>query len=132
MESHLFIKLYCLFTIQFLKLLVTDCLVVVSPLVNLMKDQVDKLANLGILAASLSEITEENADCCGRKISIARPEAKISPRVMISVVSQYVIGFTCHNESMLIGLFRQRQFADERKWLFVSADVRGAGTRDEP
>ena len=26
-----------------------------------MKDQVDKLANLGILAASLSEITEENA-----------------------------------------------------------------------
>ena len=36
------------------------------------------------------------------------------------------------NESMLIGLFRQRQFADERKWLFVSADVRGAGTRDEP
>ena len=38
-----------------------------SPLVNLMKDQVDKLANLGILAASLSEITEENAGCCGRK-----------------------------------------------------------------
>ena len=37
------------------------------PLVNLMKDQVDKLANLGILAASLSEITEENAGCCGRK-----------------------------------------------------------------
>ena len=61
----------------------------------------------------------------------ARPEAKISPWVMISVVSQYVIGFTCHNESMLIGLFRQRQFVDERKWLFVSADVRGAGTRDE-
>ena len=62
----------------------------------------------------------------------ARPEAKKSPRVMISVVSQYVIGFTCHNESMLIGLFRQRQFADERKWLFVSSNVRGAGTRDEP
>ena len=50
---------------------------------------------------------------------------------MIPVVSQYVIGFTCHNESMLIGLFRQRQFAEEWKWLFVSADVRGAGTRDE-
>ena len=62
----------------------------------------------------------------------ARPEAKISPRVMIPVVSQYVIGFTCHNESMLIGLFRQRQFADERKWLFVSADVSGTGTCDEP
>ena len=41
---------------------------------------------------------------------------------MIFIVSQYVFGFTCHNESMLIGLFRQRQFADERKWLFVSAD----------
>ena len=39
----------------------------VSPLVNLMKDQVDKLANLGILAASLSEITEENTVCRGRK-----------------------------------------------------------------
>ena len=35
--------------------------VVVSPLVNLMKGQADKLANLGILAASLSEITQENA-----------------------------------------------------------------------
>ena len=32
-----------------------------SLLVNLMKDQVDKLANLGVLAASLSEITKENA-----------------------------------------------------------------------
>ena len=51
---------------------------------------------------------------------------------MILIVSQNVIVFTCHNESMLIGLFRQRQFADERKWLFVSADVRGAGTCDEP
>ena len=50
----------------------------VSPLVNLMKDQVDKLANLGILAASLSEITEENAKgVVEGKISIvyARPEA---------------------------------------------------------
>ena len=58
-------------------------------------------------------------------------EAKISPLVMISVASQDVIAFTCHNESMLIGLFRQRPFADDRKWLFVSADVHGAGTRDE-
>ena len=39
----------------------------VSPLVNLIKDQVEKLANLGILAPTLSEITEENAGCCGRK-----------------------------------------------------------------
>ena len=51
---------------------------------------------------------------------------------MISIVSQYVIGCTCHNESMLIGLFKQRQFADGRKWLFESADIRGAGTRSEP
>ena len=35
--------------------------VVASPLVNLMKDQVDKLANLGILAASLNDISEEKA-----------------------------------------------------------------------
>ena len=43
----------------------------VSPLVNLMKDQVDKLTNLGILAASLSEITEENAKgVVGGKFSI--------------------------------------------------------------
>ena len=28
---------------------------------------------------------------------------------MISVVPQYAIGRTCHNESILIGLFRQRQ-----------------------
>ena len=34
--------------------------VVVSPLVNLVKDHVDKLANLGIRPASLSEIPEEN------------------------------------------------------------------------
>ena len=32
-----------------------------SPLVNLMKDQVDKLANFGILAASLNDISEEKA-----------------------------------------------------------------------
>ena len=41
---------------------------------------------------------------------------EISPRMMISVVLQDVIGCTCQNESMLIGLFRQRQFADGRKW----------------
>ena len=53
--------------------------------------------------------------------------AEISPRVMISIVSQYVIGCTCHNEPMLTGLFTQRQLADERKWLFDSADVRRGG-----
>ena len=47
--------------------------------------------------------------------------AEISPRVMVAIVSQYVIG------CMLIGLFKQRQFANERKWLFESADVRGGG-----
>ena len=35
--------------------------VVVSPLVNRIKDQVDKVANLGILVASLSDISEEKA-----------------------------------------------------------------------
>ena len=58
--------------------------------------------------------------------------AEISPRVTIAIVSQYVFGSTCHNESMLIGLFKQRQFADEQKWLFVLADGRGEGTCDKP
>ena len=35
--------------------------VVVSPLVNSNKDQVDRLANLDILVASLSDISTENA-----------------------------------------------------------------------
>ena len=34
--------------------------VVVSPLVNRIKDQIDKQENLGILVASLSDISEEN------------------------------------------------------------------------
>ena len=46
---------------------------------------------------------------------------------MIAILSQYVIGCTRHNESMPIGLFKQRQFADERKWLLESADVCGGG-----
>ena len=33
---------------------------VVSPLVNLMKDQATKLANIGIPAVTLSDISEEN------------------------------------------------------------------------
>ena len=33
---------------------------------------------------------------------------------MIAILSQYVIGSTRHNESMLVGLFKQKQFADER------------------
>ena len=40
----------------------------VSPLENVMKDQVDKLANIGILAASLTE----NAGCYGRKTDFNR------------------------------------------------------------
>ena len=34
--------------------------VVVSPLVNLMKDQATKLENIGIPAVTLSDISEEN------------------------------------------------------------------------
>ena len=45
---------------------------VVSPFVNRIKDQIDKPANLGILAASLSDINEENA----RGVTGA-PEGKI-------------------------------------------------------
>ena len=45
---------------------------VVSPFVNRIKDQIDKPANLGILAASLSDISEENA----RGVAGA-PEGKI-------------------------------------------------------
>ena len=37
-----------------------DIVVVVSPLVNLMKDQATKLANIGIPAVTLSDISEEN------------------------------------------------------------------------
>ena len=70
--------------------------------------------------------------CFCKKIASHADVLRGSSRVPVSVVLQYVLGFTCPNESMLIGLFRQTQFADERKWLFVSADVSGAGTRDEP
>ena len=59
MESRLFVKLYRLFSTQFLKLLAM--LLWLRRFLNLMKDQVDKLANLGILAASLNDISEENA-----------------------------------------------------------------------
>ena len=39
---------------------------------------------------------------------------------------------THHNQSVLIVFLKQKQTAKERRWLLVSADVRGAGTRDEP
>ena len=41
--------------------------VVVSPLVNSIKDKVDKLANLDILVASLNDISEENALGCKKQ-----------------------------------------------------------------
>ena len=74
--------------------------VVVSPLVNLMKDQVDKLANLGILAASLSEITEKEKGVVEQKISIvyASPEARNSelknvdgPTQLLQFTNKFVI-----------------------------------------
>ena len=37
-----------------------NIVVVVSPLVNLVKDQATKLANIGIPAVTLSDISEEN------------------------------------------------------------------------
>ena len=79
------IKLYRLFTIQFLKLLVI--------VVNLMKDQIDKLANLGILAVSLCEITEENAKGVVKgKISIVYgcPEAWLKNEHWIKVLSSQI------------------------------------------
>ena len=41
-------------------IVVVVVVVVVSPLVNLMKDQATKLANIGIPAVTLSDISEEN------------------------------------------------------------------------
>ena len=43
------------------------CCCRVSSLVNSIKDQTDKLANLGILVALLSDICEENAKGCTSK-----------------------------------------------------------------
>ena len=58
MAKPLSIKLYRLFATQSMELL--DIIVVVSPLVNLMKDQATKLENIGIPAVTLSDISEEN------------------------------------------------------------------------
>ena len=54
--------------------------VVVSPLVNLMKDQATKLANIGIPAVTLSDISEENMKVVEReafsvKLVYGSPEA---------------------------------------------------------
>ena len=54
------------FTYQALPLNICDTVrgttgyIVVSPMVNLMKDQATKLANIGIPAVTLSDISEEN------------------------------------------------------------------------
>ena len=90
MGSHLFIKLYRLFAIQFLKLLVS-IVVVVLPLVNLMKDQVDKLANLGILAASLSEITEKNAKGVFFQSYIEVRKCGSEPTQLLQFANKFVI-----------------------------------------
>ena len=42
--------------------------VVVSPLVNLMKDQVDKVSKLGIPAVSLSDVDKENVNGVEKRI----------------------------------------------------------------
>ena len=54
------------------------------------------------------------------------------PHVSISLPSQHVIGFMRHNQSMLIGFFKQKQTAKQRKWLFISADISRAGMSNEP
>ena len=41
--------------------------VIVSPLVNLMKDQVGKLVNIGIPAVTLSDISEDNMKAVERE-----------------------------------------------------------------
>ena len=48
--------------------------VVVSPLVNLMKDQATKLENIGIPAVTLSDISEENMRVVERVV-YGSPEA---------------------------------------------------------
>ena len=53
------IKLCRLFATQCVELL-EIIIVVVSPLVNLMKDQATKRENIGIPAVTLSDISEEN------------------------------------------------------------------------
>ena len=54
------------------------------------------------------------------------------PHVSISLPSQHVIGFLRRNLSMLIGFFKQKQTAKQRKWLFISADSSRAGMHGEP
>ena len=68
-------------------------IVVVSLLVNLMKDHIDKLANVGILAASFSEITKENAKgVVEGKISIeyGSPEAQLKSKRWIKMLSSEI------------------------------------------
>ena len=52
----------------------------------------------------------------------------------ISLPSQHVIGFMHHNQSMLIGFFKQKRTAKQWKWLFISADITSsmAGMRGRP
>ena len=61
--------------------------------VNLMKDQIDRLTNLGILAVSLCEITKENAKGVVKgKISIVYgcPEAWLKNEHWIKVLSSQI------------------------------------------
>ena len=50
--------------------------VVVSPLVNPMKDQATKLANIGIPAVMLSDISEKNVRVVERGLSLLFTEAQ--------------------------------------------------------
>ena len=60
------------------KSLIYQVVVVVSPLVNLMQDQATKLANIGIPAVRLSDISEENMGVVDRwafSVVYGSPEA---------------------------------------------------------
>ena len=68
----------------------TGHVVVVSPLVNLVKDQATKLANIGIPAVTLSDISEENMKVVERgafSVVYESPEAWFSGKPFSAVGS---------------------------------------------
>ena len=83
MQGRLFIKLYVCDSISEAT---GHVVVVVSPLVNRIKDQVDKLANLGILVASLSGISEENEGVSSKEMFEVKPARVDRPHYISQTV----------------------------------------------